>query len=172
MRHEGHWRRKAQLAEGLLDFGCMAVRLDLVGERVLGERDVVHLVPAAAARAGDALHGVDDDVRDQSLLGERREREHRGGRVAAGVGDKVRAADSVAVQFGQAVGGVVDELGVRVLAVPLLVGLEVAQAEVGGQVDDLEARGAHLRHDRRRGGVRVGDDRGVEPLRPRPCRAR
>ena len=50
------------------------------------------------------------------------------------------------------------------LAVPAPVLLRVAQAEVGGQVDDGRAALAELGDDRRRGAVRIGDDRGVDAL--------
>ena len=36
------------------------------------------------------------------------------------------------------------------------------QAEVGGEVDDLDALPAQRRDHRRGGAVRVGDDRGVD----------
>ena len=48
--------------------------------------------------------------------------EQRGRRVAAGVGDDRRAGDRLAVQLGQPVDGLVEQLGARVLAVPVLVG--------------------------------------------------
>src|SRR6202020_2346674 len=54
------------------------------------------------------------------------------------------------------------QVGTRMLAVPLLVGRERRESEVGAEVDDANATLAQ-RADRRRGGsVRVGDDRRVE----------
>ena len=58
-----------------------------------------------APGAGDALLGVDHHVGDQPGAGERREREQRRGRVAAGVGDDRRVGDPLAVQLGQPVDG-------------------------------------------------------------------
>ena len=49
--------------------------------------------------------------------------------------------------------------------VPLLVGRDVAQPEVGAEVDDPDAAVAQRRDDRRGGAVRVGDDRGVDVAR-------
>ena len=89
-------RRAAQRRQLLLDLGPVAVALGLVGEGVLVHRDVVHRVAAAAPGAGDALLGVDDDVGEQALLGQRRQREHARGRVAARGRDQLgrRAARS------------------------------------------------------------------------------
>ena len=50
----------------------------------------------------------------------------------------------------------------RVLDVALLVDLEVAQPEVGAEVDDLDPALEQRGDDRRRRAVRVGDDRGVD----------
>ena len=50
--------------------------------------------------------------------------------------------------------------------VPLLIQRHVAQPEVGGEVDDPDAETTHLGHYRRRGRVRVSDDRGVNVLDP------
>jgi hypothetical protein len=95
------------------------------------------------------------------MAGERRERQDRGGRVAAGVGDEARVAHRLAVALGQAVHRLADQLGVRVLDVPALVLVDVSEAEIGAEVDDLDALGAQRRHHGRRGAVRVGDDGGV-----------
>ena len=114
-----------------------------------------------AARAGHARLGVDHDVGDQLRRGERGKREDRCGREAARTGDEVRARDLIAVELGQAVDRPLDQLGVRVLDIPALVGCEVAQAKVGGEVDHPYATAEKLGDERRRGGVRVGDDRRV-----------
>ena len=81
----------AERRQLLFDLGPVAVPLGLVGEGVLVHRDVVHRVAAAAAGAGDALLGVDDDVGEQALLGQRRQRQHAGGRVAARRRDQLGA---------------------------------------------------------------------------------
>ena len=49
----------------------------------------------------------------------------------------------------------------RVGHIPALVGRDVAQAEVGGEVDDAHAALEQRRDGRRGAAVRVGDDRGV-----------
>ena len=84
----------------------MAVRVDLVGEGVLGQGHVVDLIAPAPSRSGDPLHRVDRQVRDQPRLGERRQGEDRGGRVAARVRDQVGVAEPVAVELRQAIDGV------------------------------------------------------------------
>ena len=71
--------------------------------------------------AADARLGVDHHVAEQARPGERGQGEDRGGRVAAGVGDQVRAGDLVAVQLGQPVDGVAHQRGRRMVAVPVLV---------------------------------------------------
>ena len=70
----------------------------------------------------------------------------------------------VAVELGQPVDGVRRAARGAVLAVPLLVGLEVAQPEVGREVDDLRPRPRSSATTGRGGAVRVGDDRGVDVL--------
>ena len=92
-------------AELLLDLRRVAVRGDLVGEDVLARHREVRGLVERAPGAGDALLGVDHDVGDQPRARERREREQRGGRVAAGVGDDRRGGDLLAVQLGQPVDG-------------------------------------------------------------------
>ena len=98
----------------------------------------------------------------QPAARQRRERQQRRGRVAAGVGDDVGAGDLLAVELGQPVDGAREQLGLGVLAVPLLVDGRVAQAEVGAQVDDLDAAAVQLGDQLRGGTVRIGDDRGVD----------
>ena len=55
---------------------------------------------------------------------QRGEPEHGRGGIAAGVGDDRRLGDPRAVQLGQPVGGLVEQVRARVRAVPLLVGRE------------------------------------------------
>ena len=90
--------------------------------------------------------------------------EHARGRVAAGRRDQLGLAQLVAVELGQPVDGAVEQLGRAVLAVPALVGRQVAEPEVGGEVDDEDAEAAQRGDGRRRGAVRVGDDRRVDVL--------
>ena len=100
----------AEQRELLLDLRRVPVGGDLVGEDVLaGHRQVRGLVERAAG-AGDALLGVDHHVGDQPGARERREREQRRGRVAAGVGDDPGAGDLLAVQLGEPVDGLAQQL--------------------------------------------------------------
>ena len=137
------------------------MRADAVGHEVLGHRDEVRLGGGRAAGAGDAGLRVDDDVGDRAAARQRGQREQRRRRVAAGVGDEVGAGDLLAVDLGQAVDAGAEALGRAVLAVPALVGRPVAQAKVGGEVDDAHAALEQRVDDGRRRAVRVGDDRRV-----------
>ena len=115
-----------------------------------------------APGARDARLRVDHHVADQPGAGERREREQRRGRVAARVGDEVGAGDPLAVQLGQPVDALAEQLGRAVRAVPVLVDAAVAQPEVGRQVDDADAALAQRGDGRRRDAVRPADERGVD----------
>ena len=164
-RHEvRHEREAGLLGQLLLKLGGVPVALDLVGLDVLGDRDEVRRLGGLAAGSRDARLGVHHHVGD--VLAQRPERQQRGGRVAAGGGHEVRAADLFAVRLREAVDGLVEQLGRLVLCVPALVALAV-EAEVGREVHDLEAALAQRLHRRRRRAVRVGHDRGVRPLRDR-----
>ena len=164
MRDEGDRRGAAERGELLLDLGPVAVALGLVGEGVLGHRGEVDGVVAAAPVAGGALHRRDVGLGEQAAFGERRQGEQARGRVAAGRGDQLRLAQLVPVELGEPVDGALEQLGGAVLAVPALVGGQVAQAEVGGEVDDEDAEAAQRGDGRRGGAVRVGDDRRVDVL--------
>ena len=95
-------------AELLFHLGDVTVAEHAVrGDRsvVLGE---VRAVARRAAGARDAGLRVDDHAAhrvEQAGLDERQEREQRGGRIAARVGDERRAADVVAIVLGQTVRG-------------------------------------------------------------------
>jgi hypothetical protein len=112
-RHVG-----AEHGELLVDLRRVAVLADVVGVDVLVDGDEVGLGRRAAARARHAGLRVDDDVVDQARAGQRREREHRGRREAAGVRGDVRVAQLVAVELGQPVDRVAEQPGRAVLAVP------------------------------------------------------
>jgi hypothetical protein len=99
----------------------------------------VHLLRRRATGPRHAGLGVDDHVVDQARARERREREQRGGRVAARVGDELGADDVLAIELGQAVDGPADQLGRFVIAVPAAVHVEVAQAEVSTEIDNAYA---------------------------------
>ncbi len=112
----------AERGQLLLDLRRVAVARDAVGVDVLIDGHEVGLVSGAAAGAGHAGLGVDDDVGDQAGARQRRQRQDRGGRVAARVGDQLGAGDLVAVELRQPVDRVGDQLRLRVRLVPLLVG--------------------------------------------------
>ena len=74
---------------------------------------------------------------DQAGPHERGERQRGARRVATGHGHQIGARELVAEQLGDAVGGLGQQLGRRVLlVVPLGVERRVLEAEVGGGVDD------------------------------------
>ena len=75
-------------AEELLDLGRVLVRADAVRRDVLEHGRSVRARLQRAARAGDARLRVDDDAVGIDRAGERAEREQRGGRITAGVGDQ------------------------------------------------------------------------------------
>lgn len=123
-----------------------------------------HEVGLLGGRAPSARHtglGVDDHVPDHTSARERRKREQRRGRIAAGVRDQRRAADLLAVELRETVDGLAEQLGRLVLAVPAPVHGGVVQAEVGAQVDDADTALAQRGHQRRGSAMRIGDDGGV-----------
>ena len=77
---------------------------------------------------------------------ERGEREQRGGRVAARVGDEVGVRQPRARELGEPVDGRAEQLGRPVGAVPVLVDAAVGEAEVGREVDHPQAAPAQLGH--------------------------
>ena len=156
------------LRELLLDLRDMAVAAEAVRLHALVDLAEHQVGLRLAARARDAALGVDHEVLDQARARERRERQERGGRVAAGrADDGDRRVDERLelgpVELGQAVDRDVEEVGVRVLeAVPARVVGGVAEAEVGPEVDD---RGAGLDDpgdDGRGRAVGQGEEDGVD----------
>ena len=88
------------------------------------------------ALAGARLD-LDDDGLHAATCAERRQGEDGCGRVAAGAGGHARFAQSFAMQLGNSVHELRQELGARVSAsVPGVVVGSGAQPEVGAQVDD------------------------------------
>ena len=158
MRDEGDAHRRAgDQARLLLDLGRVPVLVaGLVRHAVLvqlGEQ-VLRLQLAAGAR--DARLRVDHDAArlDQPFAQEGGEREDRGGRVAAGDRHQLGLAQRLAVQLGDAVDGARQQIGRRVLAVPLPVDGGVAQPEVRREVEHGDAGLAQRRHRGRGGRVR------------------
>ena len=155
MRNE---RRRAEVG---VELGLVAMPLDLVRRQVLRDRDEVRRLGRLAAGAGHAGLRVDERVRGEVL--QRQQRQQRGGRVAARRGHELRVADLVAVQLGQPVHGLVEQLRRRMRPVPALVQL-ARDAEVRGQVDHLQPARAQVLDGRRGRAVRVGDERRVAAL--------
>ena len=138
MRGEDHVHLAAgDLGEGLLDLGRVAVLGHAVGLHGLVGVAVVGARVGPAAGAGDARDGVGDD---QVAAGQARGEGGRGGKgrgrgVAARHGDQNGLAggaalgqreDALAVELGQAVDGLGEELWAGVgRVVPLLVDLRV-----------------------------------------------
>ena len=136
---ELHGELGAQQRELLLDLGRVAVGGDLVGNDVLARIGEVGALVERAPCAGDALLGVDDDILNQPGAGQRREREHGRGRIAARVGDDARRGDARAMQLGEPVHGLAQQLRLGVGAVPALVGGQRGEAEVCAQIDHARA---------------------------------
>ena len=136
MRDEGD-RRAVPVAAGqgrelLHHLRLMAVAVEAVRAEVLADLGEVRRQLQRPARAGDARLRIDDHAAvEPARRRQRRQAQDGGGRVAARHGDQLRLADGVAVQFGQAVDGVGQELRRGVVAVPALVVLRFVQAEVG-----------------------------------------
>ena len=162
-------RRAAERRQLLLDLGPVAVPLGLVGEGVLVHRDVVHRVAAAAAGAGDALHrrrSTTSASRPCSASGA--SAEHARGRVAAGVGDQLGLAQLARGRARSA----------RRPPSPKQLGSTVRRRTSARRCGRSRSRksaersttrtpsAAQRRNGRRRGAVRVGDDRGVDALEP------
>jgi len=127
----------------LLDLGRVPVAADVVGREALVALGKMRRQLRLSAGAADAALAVDDDVvgRDQASLEERGQGEDRRRRVAARVGDERGAADPVAEQLRQAVGGATEPLLVGMLvAVPFAVGRISALAACGRQPKTQSAR--------------------------------
>ena len=158
MGHERNPAVTAELPQPLGDLGQMAVALHAIGREVLVHRDEVKAIANDAARARHAGGGADHHVADEPLAGQWCERQERGGRIAARVGDEPGAANVVAVELGEPVHRVAEELGSAMLAVGRLIGRLVMQPEIGRDVHDLLPRLHQPRHHPRGGAMRVGDD--------------
>ena len=130
-------------------------------------------VVAAAPVAGGALHRVDDDVGEQALLGQRRQRRARSRSGSSRASRPARPRAALAVELGQPVDAAPEQVGGAVLAVPALVGRRRSRsrksAERSTTRTPVPAQGGD---GRRRGAVRVGDDRRVDALEPGRGRAR
>mmetsp|Transcript_45096 Transcript_45096/g.141231 ORF Transcript_45096/g.141231 Transcript_45096/m.141231 type:complete len:353 (+) Transcript_45096:196-1254(+) len=141
---DGRGRRAGGLEgaiEALLDLRRVAVGGDAVGVNAVGNLAEERALLGGTPRPGGAAFRVDDDIirLDEALLEQRDERQLRGRGVAARVRHEARLGDVPAGHLGEAVDGLLLELHGDVrLTVPLLVGVNVGEAEVRRQVDDLD----------------------------------
>ena len=132
----------AAAAEPLDDLRMVAMALDAVRLEVVGSLGEQKSHLRLAARAGDAGLAVGDQVRgvDDAGLEQRQEAELHGGRIAAGIADDARALIGVAVDLGQAVDRLLEEVGAGVRhPVPLLEHRGILEPEIRGEIDDLDA---------------------------------
>src|SRR5215470_760890 len=91
----------------LIKLRHMAVMADAIGMEAFRDFSKNHLFTRSPARSGHSGFGVDDDlVRiDRFGLEKRNERQFGGRGVAAGIGDKPRLLDLIAVNLGEPVDG-------------------------------------------------------------------
>ncbi|OIQ73395.1 hypothetical protein GALL_449670 [mine drainage metagenome] len=181
MRHEhaidfGAARSDAgNAAQLFVDLRAVAMALDAVGLEIVRRLAEQQADFRLASRSRNARSAVGDQV--VSLDQPRRAQQwgvaqlHRG-RVTTRVGDDARLGDGLAVEFDQAVRGLVQEFGAGVLhAVPPGEFVQVLQAEVGGQIDDAHAgidQAAGLRH---RHAMRGGEKHHVAGVQGRVVRS-
>lgn len=125
------------------DFRDVAVIEDGVRGEVFGDLAEAGLEAGFAAGAADTAFGVADDARgtvDDTGPGEGREGEAGSGGIAAWVRDEAGVAGLVAVEFGDGVDGLGEEvLGGVLFLVPAEVAGSVAEAEGGAEIDDTGA---------------------------------
>jgi len=143
-----------------------------VGGEVVGHLAEEQVLARRAAGAGGAALGIDHHVgvRDEPLPQQRHQREQDRGGVAAGVGHQPGSRDAVAVELGQPVRNVVEQLRRRmIVTVPLPVGGGGPQTQVAREVDHgrVGPLGPQTRGEARGDAVgqreQVGPRRLVEP---------
>ena len=109
-------RRAGEL---LLDLGQVAVAVDLVRHEFSVRLTTSGLSSAAPRPAPETpdLASITTSG-DQAAVGQRGEGQHRGGRIAARVGDQLGVADRVAVELGEPVDGFSSSSRLTVRPVP------------------------------------------------------
>ena len=127
--------------ELLADFWQVAVAVDRVGHDILVHLGEVSGHAEGAASAGNSGLAVNDDVTaDEIVPNCRSEGQDGAAGVAAGIGHQAGIGDGVSVELGEAVNSLFEVGGIRVIdAVPLAVDVGLLEAEVGGDVDNLDA---------------------------------
>lgn len=143
--------------ENLVDLRHVAMRADSVGREVfiaLGEMEVGLGFATGPADAADAID-------DQAVWGDRAGANQRGesedgrGRVTAWIGDEGGHADFVAIDFGQAIDGGVEAIGIGMgKTVPLGVLGRVVESVIRAEVDDFLAQRQKLSDGGRAGAMR------------------
>ena len=154
LRGEGDAHLAAgQQAQFALDLADVLVTGEAIGVHLLVARGVMKLGVELLARAGNAGLAVADgaDGLDQAALQGGREAEDAADREAAGIADKARGTEGVAVQFDEAVdvasqqaGGGMDGIAADARGV-VPVGLGCREAEIAAVVDQPRAAGQDLR---------------------------
>ncbi len=147
--------------------GAVPMRTHRIGRKSLACFAEQRVLLQAAARAGNAGFGVDDDVVhvDQFGFGERNQRQQRRGRIAAGTRHEPGCRYLLPIKLGEPVNGFTLKAGCAVLvAVPLRVYAHVAKPEIRRHVEDLDRRigGNDGRGDLLRGAVRQPAEHGIE----------
>src|SRR5882724_151100 len=147
------------------NFGCMAMRKEVVRLEVfieLGELEILAQFFACSSGAGLAIR---DDLRggiEQASIGKWAHGEDDACGVAAGIGDELSRSEFVRVKLGQAVDGGIEPCGVRRRElVPGLKDSGVAKAECTAEVDDFDAGFEEFRRKFSRHIVRRCEKRGL-----------
>ena len=97
--------RPAAKRKFLVELGHVAVMADAIGMDALGDFREQHFLSGRPARPGHTGLGVDDDLVgiDGPDFKQRDQRQLGAARVAAGIGDKPRCLDPVAINLGETV---------------------------------------------------------------------
>src|SRR5450755_3309334 len=173
-RHKMRHKRQAQFLtmqglslQLLRDLWKMLVPCDLVGADILVNLGVVRREREAASSATYARLRIDDRARlDDACREGRCQGQNRGRRVTARIGDEGRAPNALSMQFTQAIDSRLKQSRNRMcMFVPLLVCINIAQAEIRREVHHLRPALEQACHSLGGGGMWQADKRQVGPLR-------
>ncbi len=132
-------------------FGHVAMFEDRIRREIFRDFAEAGFERGLAARAADTAFRVADDAAfaiDDTGFDERTQSEIRGGRIAAGVRDKLRAARFLAMEFGDGVDGLGQQMrGGMVLFIPGFVRGSGRKPEGSAEVDDDRAGVEELRRE-------------------------
>ena len=150
MGHKGHrYGFTRCCAQALLDLGQMAVPRDRVGFEAVGGLAQQGIDPGLTTGPAHPGGGAGDQRAsiDQSRGQQRHKPKLHRRRVTTGAGHQLRRFDLAAMAFRQAVDGLRQQFGAGVaLAVPALPQRGVANAKIGGQIDDPGSRPQQAGH--------------------------